>query len=176
MTSPAATASATDSGSAATASATIPDPRTDGRATDPFARRFGKPLPRPLRAEATPLSWPDFEAAYTRRAGRYRLEGLSTRPCGNARTEYTAALNIDGDTRLARTRAHGPASAMTAILHDAGMSIEIASLHQHRVDGRTATFLLCSRGMRRRWAMGFAPDSAGSIVDALVSAANLLTD
>lgn len=144
--------------------------------SDPLNRRYGKRLPRGLRREAAHLSWDEFESAYTCRDGRFRLDELSRRSQGVVGHEYTTAVT-DGDTvRRRRARAHGAASVLTALLHEAGVPLEIAALHQQRLDAGVATFLLCVRGRRRRWAMGLGPGTDASIADALVSGANLLTD
>lgn len=144
--------------------------------SDPLNRRYGKRLPRGLRREAAHLSWDEFESAYTCRDGRFRLAEISRHRQGVTGHEYTAALTVDGTVRRRRARAHGAASVLTTLLHEAGAPLEIAALHQQRLDTGTATFLLCVRGRRRRWAMGLGPGTDASIADALVSGANLLTD
>jgi|GEM_PF-3035184 len=171
----AAESTASQSGAPRTGRASAPCP-AGIPPSDPLNRRYGKRLPRGLRREAAHLSWDEFESAYTCRDGRFRLDELSRRSQGVTGHEYTAAVT-DGDTvRRRRARAHGAASVLTALLHEAGVPLEIAALHQQRLEADVATFLLCVRGRRRRWAMGLGAGSDDSIADALVSGANLLTD
>lgn len=142
--------------------------------SDPFAQRFGKSLPRELRIEADQMSWPAFESAYAPTAGPLRLSAWSEERINSARTKYTATLGIEHAVRLASTDASGPISAMTAILHEAGFPMEVTSFHQQQAGRQIATFIYCTNGARRHWAMGIGENCTDSILHAFISAANLL--
>lgn len=146
------------------------------RHADPFAARFGKSLPRGLRLEAGQMTWSAFEAAYAPAAGPLRLANWTEQRINSARTKFTATLDIDHATRHATANAPGPISAMTAILHEAGYPVEVMSFHQQQAGHQTATFINCTDGRRRHWAMGIGENCTDSILRAFISAANLLGD
>lgn len=142
--------------------------------SDPFALRFGKSLPRELRAEAGTMTWSAFEAAYAPAGGPLQLDGWTEDRISSSRATYSADLNIDHSPHHASAAAAGPISAMTAMLHEAGFPIEVTSFHQQRAGEQTATFILATSGDRQHWAMGMGADCAASALAALICAANLL--
>ncbi len=141
---------------------------------DPFAQRFGNALPRGLRLEAGRMTWPAFTAAYAPTAGPLRLEAWAEQRINSSISQYTATIGIDHARRDATIAASGPISAMTAILHETGHPIEVTSFHQQPAGERTATFIHCTDGIRKRWAMGMGDDCTDSILQAFITAANLL--
>lgn len=143
-------------------------------AQDPFANRYGKSLPRGLRAEASGMSWSSFLVTYTPQNGPIRLGDWSTSDVGRGCSAYEATLLLGGSIRTATATATGVISAMTAMLHDAGLQLEILSFHQHRIGHATATFLLCECAGTRRWAMGFGDSGTESSLRALIAGANRL--
>ncbi|WP_024796024.1 hypothetical protein [Tomitella biformata] len=148
--------------------------RRAARPADPFAQRFGKALPRELRLEAAQMSWPTFEAAYAPSSGPLRLSAWSEQRINSAKSTYSATLGIERTICHASADAAGPISAMTAMLHEAGFPMEVTSFHQQQAGEMTATFIYCTNGARRHWAMGMGASCTDSIVNAFVSAANLL--
>lgn len=151
------------------------EPR-NAQPTDPFAARYGRHLPLGLRTEAAHMSWSDFTDAYSPKTGPVCLKGWSERRVDAAHKTYSATLQVDGTTRTTRASGAGAISAMTAIVYEAGYPVEINSFHQQHAGKQTATFLECSRGYQRHWAMGIGADSSESIVNAFVAAANLLSN
>src|SRR5699024_5744417 len=132
------------------------------------------PLPLGLREAAAGMDWERFTAEFRPADGALRMVDWNQRRTNAARKTISATLQVDGETRTARASGSGTISAMTAIVYEAGLPVEINEFHQQRAAEKTATFLECSRGYRRRWAMGLGSSSAESIVDAFVSAANVL--
>lgn len=146
----------------------------DTAAQDPFEARFGRPLPLGIREAAAGMDWTRFADEFHPADGPLRMVDWNQRRTNAARKTISATLQVDGETRTARASGSGTISAMTAIVYEAGLPVEINEFHQQRAGGQTATFLECSRGYRRHWAMGMGSSSAESIVDAFVSAANIL--
>lgn len=143
--------------------------------SDPFALRFGIPLPRALRTEAAGMSWRTFLATYSPSGGPIRFGRWSARALGAGRSEFRATLALGDTIHQARATAAGPISAVTSMLYDAGLQVEILSFHQQRIgDGRTATFLLCECDGRRHWAVGLADTAAESSIEAMTAGTNIL--
>ncbi|MET4610339.1 hypothetical protein ABIC28_001317 [Rhodococcus sp. PvR044] len=144
-------------------------------ASDPFALRFGLPLPRALRTEAAGMSWRTFLATYSPTGGPIRFGRWSAHALGAGRSEFRATLALGDTIHQAEATAAGPIAALTSMLYDAGLPMEILSFHQLKVgDGRTATFLLCEHDGRRHWAAGLADTATESSVEAMIAAANIL--
>ncbi|MGI9208718.1 MAG: 2-isopropylmalate synthase [Rhodococcus sp. (in: high G+C Gram-positive bacteria)] len=139
---------------------------------DPFAARYGRPLPLPLRAEAAGMSWPEFLAVYASERGPLRLGDWSatTLPAGRSAFEATIAV---GDTiHSASALACGPVAGMTAMLYDLGFGIEIHSFHRHDLGDLHVTFLLCGSGARRTWVMGMGESGVESTLRAMIAGIN----
>ncbi|MBM7461201.1 2-isopropylmalate synthase [Rhodococcus coprophilus] len=151
-----------------------PNACTNSAATriDPFAARYGRSLPLPLRAEAAGLSWQEFVAVYADERGPLRLRDWSatTMPAGRAAFEATIAV---GDTiHTAAALACGPVAAMTAMLHDLGFGLEIHSFHRHDLGDTHVTFLLCGSGEHRTWVMGAGESGEESTLRAMIAGIN----
>ncbi len=123
-----------------------PDPCV---ATAWFAHHFGAALPRGLRKQADELSWERFVATYGRTAGPLRLGHWActdaARPAGRLgpQARNFRAVIADGDRISTSTAAaSGPIGALTAMLHEHGIKIEIVKFHQMRSEEYTATFIL----------------------------------
>ena len=72
--------------------------------------------------------------------------------------------------------AAGPVGAMTSILHDLGVSVQIVRLHQRRLDDRNVSFLLCEHDRRQCWATGDGDTTADANINALIAGANRLLE
>ena len=70
--------------------------------------------------------------------------------------------------------ASGPIAALTAMLHERGITVETVKFHQMRSGESTATFICGTDGMRTEWAMGCAADPTQSALRALIACANRL--
>lgn len=150
-------------------------------AADQAFDRFGTPLPRELREEASAMSWEHFVADYAPASGPVRLghwectdahrksSRMGPQP-RNFRATIAVGDRIDTSTAVAS----GPVAALTAMLHDHGHAVEMLSFHQLETCGQTATFVKGSDGARQVWAMGSDTDSTQSALRAVVACANRL--
>ncbi|MFZ1178066.1 MAG: homocitrate synthase [Mycobacterium sp.] len=152
-------------------------------ATAWFGHHFGAALPRGLREQADELSWESFVATYGHTAGPLRLghwECIDTeRPAARLgpQARNFRAVIADGDRISTSTAAaSGPIAALTAMLHERGITVEIAKFHQMRSGGCTATFICGSNGTRAEWAMGWSDDPTQSALRAVIACANRLLD
>ncbi|BBZ27685.1 hypothetical protein MMAD_19800 [Mycolicibacterium madagascariense] len=152
-------------------------------ATPSFAARFDRPLPRELRTDAHTLSTDAFLARYTPSSGPVRLGAWqctdADRPAtrwGPQARNYQATIAVGDRIGTSTAAASGPVAALTAMLHDRGVPVEIAAFHQLTGDGGTATFIRGSDGVRSAWAMGWADDVAQSALRAVIACANRLSE
>ena len=105
----------------------------------PSVRFDGIPLPRGIREDADTMSWSTFTATYATSAGPVRLghwectdtERPATRLGQQART-FRATLGFGDRSETATATATGPVAALTAILYDHGIAVEMLRLHQLR--------------------------------------------
>ena len=150
----------------------------------PFAALVDAPMPRGLREEADAMSSETFLAEYAPSSGPLRLRNWScadgdrpaTRLGPQART-YQATLAIGDGICTSSADATGPVAALTAMLYDRGIAVEMTAFHQMRAGERTATFIRGSDGARAEWAMGLADDPTQSALSAIIACANrLLTE
>jgi hypothetical protein len=144
----------------------------------PFAAHFSHPLPRGLRSRAEVLSWESFVGAYGSTVGPLRLGSwLCTddhrRGIAGART-YRATLAVGDHIATSTATACGPVAALTAMLYERGVAVEVSAFHQISAGDRTATFINGGDGYRTEWAMGFSEDSTQSALRAVIACANRL--
>jgi hypothetical protein len=147
----------------------------------PSIRIDGMPLPRGLREDANTMSWSTFTATYAPSAGPMRLghwectdtERPATRLGPQART-FRATLGFGDRIETATATATGPVAALTAMLYDHGVAVEMLRFHQLQSDDATATFIQGSDGCRAEWAMGWSQDPTQSALRAVIACANRL--
>ncbi|UYP20679.1 2-isopropylmalate synthase [Rhodococcus sp. Z13] len=144
-------------------------------AADPFAERYGRALPRDLRAEATGMSWERFEATYGDQHGPVRLGGWSATRLPAGRSHFEATIAIGDTIHTAAATACGPIAGMTAMLHELGLHLEILSFHRHDLDETSITFLLCRSGERTAWVMGTGETGDESSLRAMIAGINRLS-
>jgi hypothetical protein len=147
--------------------------------TPPFATRFDAPLPRGLREESEAMSSDAFEATYAPTVGPFRLGSWErtdafTRSGPQART-YRATIAIGDRISTSTASASGPLAALTAMLYDRGVAVEMLKFHQLRRDDGIATFIRGTDGAHDEWAMGWAPDATQSALRAVIACANRLS-
>ena len=65
-------------------------------------------------------------------------------------------------------------SALTAMLYEHGVSVEMLRFHQLQSDDTTATFIQGTDGLHTQWAMGWSEDKDVSAIQAIVACANRL--
>jgi hypothetical protein len=150
----------------------------------PFAAYVNAPMPRGLRQEADAMSFDAFHDAYASSSGPLRLghwqctdsDRPSTRLGPQARN-YQATLAVGDRISTSSAAACGPVAALTAMLYDRGIPVEMTAFHQVPAGEQTATFVRGSDGARSQWAMGWSDDPTQSALRAVIACANrLLTD
>jgi len=143
--------------------------------------RFCSPLPRGLRDDAQAMSWSAFTARYSPSGGPLRLGAWAcddahrpaTRLGAQARS-FRATLAMGDRTEIMTAQASGPVAALTAMLHDRGIGVEMTGFHQLRSGDHTATFVRGGDGHHDQWAMGWARDANESALFAVIACANRL--
>jgi hypothetical protein len=147
----------------------------------PFAAYIDGPMPRGLRQEADAMSFDAFHTEYASSAGPLRLghwqctdaERPSTRLGPQARN-YQATLAVGDRISTSSAAACGPVAALTAMLYDRGIAVEMTAFHQIPAGSQTATFVRGSDGARSQWAMGWSDDPTQSALRAVIACANRL--
>jgi hypothetical protein len=141
----------------------------------------GIPLPRGIREDADTMSWSTFAATYAPTSGPLRLGNWectdTARPATRLGTQgqtFRATLGFGDRLETAIATATGPVAALTAMLYDHGMAVEMLRFHQLRSEDTTATFIQGSDGCRAEWAMGCAEDPTQSALSAVIACANRL--
>jgi len=127
------------------------------------------------------MSWSTFTAAYAPCAGPLRLGHWECtdpdRPAtrlGPQPRAFRATLGFGDRIETATASATGPVAALTAMLHDRGVAVEMLRFHQLQSGDHTATFIRGSDGERAEWAMGWATDPTQSALRAVIECANRL--
>jgi hypothetical protein len=141
----------------------------------------GIQLPRGLREDADTMSWSTMIATYAPSAGPLRLghwecadaERPTTRLGPQPRT-FRATLGIGDRIETAIATATGPVAALTAMLYEHGIAVEMLRFHQFRSEDRTTTFIHGTDGCRVEWAMGWSGDPTRSALCAVIACANRL--
>ncbi|MEB3034143.1 2-isopropylmalate synthase [[Mycobacterium] nativiensis] len=149
--------------------------------TTSFADQFEGRLPRGLRDQAARLSWDGFVATYGRAKGPLALGRWrcldADRPAarlGPQGRTYQATIAVRGVRGTCTAAAQGPLAALTTMLYERGITLEILGFHQLRCGAETATFIHGSNGQGSAWAMGFATDPGRSALEAVITCANRL--
>ncbi|MBW0017461.1 MAG: homocitrate synthase [Mycobacterium sp.] len=150
-------------------------------AANAFGDRFGTALPLGLREQAGEMSWEGFVATYSHTAGPLRLRHWACtdaeRPAGRLGPQarnFRAMIAVGDRMCTSTATASGPIAALTAMLHDRGITLETLKFHQMRSGRWTATFICGSDGTRAEWGMGWADDPTHSALRAVIACANRL--
>jgi hypothetical protein len=147
----------------------------------PFAAHIDAPMPRGLREEADAMSFESFYGEYASSSGPVRLgqwqctdaERPSTRLGPQARN-YQATLAVGDCISTTSAAASGPVAALTAMLYDRGIAVEMTAFHQVPAGEHTATFVRGRDGASSQWAMGWSGDPTQSALRAVIACANRL--
>ena len=150
--------------------------------TPSFAARCRGPVPRALRQEAESTSDEVFLARYAPSSGPLRLgnwqcvddERPASRLGAQARN-YQATIAVGDRIGTSTAAASGPVAALTAMLSERGISLEIVAFHQLPASGGTATFLRGTDGVGEQWAVGWSDDVTQSALRAVMACANRLS-
>jgi hypothetical protein len=68
----------------------------------------------------------------------------------------------------------GPVAALTAMLYERGIAVELLGFHQISTGEQTATFINAGDGYHSEWAMGWSQDPTQSALRAVIACANRL--
>jgi hypothetical protein len=150
-------------------------------ATPLFAAQFDAPLPRGLREEAETMSADAFHTTYAPTSGPLRLghwectdADCSATRLGPQARNYQATIAMGDQISTSTASASGPLSALTAMLYDRGIPVEMLKFHQVPAGDSTATFIRGTDGVRDEWAMGLSDDPTQSALRAVIACANRL--
>ena len=97
----------------------------------------------------------------------------STRLGPQARN-YQATLAVGDSIATSSAAATGPLAALTAMLYERGIAVEMTAFHQLPAGDHTATFIRGSDGIHSEWAMGISDDPTQSALRAVIACANRL--
>ncbi|MGE2835531.1 homocitrate synthase [Mycobacterium sp. SMC-4] len=146
-----------------------------------FAAHISVPMPRPLREQAARRSFTDFLDEYAPSTGPVKLgqwtcidDERPARRLGPQARNYQATLAVGDRISTARAAACGPVAALTEMLHDCGVAVEMTAFHQLPAGAHTATFIEGSRDGRAQWALGWSEDPTTSALRAVIACANRL--
>ena len=127
------------------------------------------------------MSWDLFNATFAPTSGPLRLGQWTCtddkRPAtrlGPQARHYRATLSIGDRISVASAAASGPVAALTEMLYEHGIAVEMMSFHQLPANGETATFIRGGDGYHTEWAMGMDPDATQSALRAVIACANRL--
>jgi hypothetical protein len=147
----------------------------------PAAAGFDAPLPRGLRKEAEDMSWDTFLAEYAPASGPLRLGHWACadaeRPAGRLGPQarnFVATLAVGDRIGTSRAAATGPVAALTEMLHELGIAVEMTAFHQIPAGGDIATVIHGSDGTHTEWAVGLSDDATLSALRAVIACANRL--
>jgi hypothetical protein len=139
---------------------------------------FCAPLPFELREHAEAMSWSAFTDTYSPSDGLVRLRSWECDErgarLGPQPRRFCATLVVGDRIETATVHASGPVAALTAMLYDRGVGVEMTRFHQLAAATHTATFVQGSDGRRREWAMGWSEDATESALQAIIACANRL--
>lgn len=146
-----------------------------------FATYLDGPVPRGLREEAAAMSFDTFLDRFAPTTGPLRLgqwactdaDRPATRLGPQPRT-FQATLALGDCISTASAKASGPVAALTEMLYEHGIAVEMTAFHQLPAGENTATFICGSDGGHSEWAMGLADDPAQSALRAVIACANRL--
>ncbi len=147
----------------------------------PFSAHLDGRIPRALREFAETKTFVEFVGEYAPAGGPLRLgqwacidDERQARRLGPQTRNYQATLAIGNRLATTRAAACGPVAALTEMLHEHGIAIEMTAFHQVPAGDHTATFIRGSRCGGEQWAMGWSDDSTDSALRAVIACANRL--
>lgn len=127
------------------------------------------------------MSWNTFTATYSPNSGPLRLghwecidaERPATR-LGPQPRSFRATIAVGDRIETATAAASGPVAALTAMLHQRGIAMEMLRFHQWESGDKTATFIRGTNGTHAEWAMGLSEDTTQSALRAVIACVNRL--
>lgn len=128
------------------------------------------------------MTWEDVVAEYGPSTGPVRLGHWecsdAARPAGRLGPQarnYQATIAVGDRIATSTAAAGGPIAALTAMLYERGIAVEMLTFHQLRSGEHTATFIRGTDGARAEWAMGWSEDATQSALRAVIACANRLS-
>lgn len=129
------------------------------------------------------MPFDEFQAVYAPPTGPVRLGQWectdAARPAtrlGPAARNYRATIAVGDCISTSTAAASGPIAALTAMLYERGIAVEMLRFHQSTSEDAVTTFVRGTDGSRAEWAMGVSEDPVTSALRALVACANRLVD
>jgi hypothetical protein len=156
--------------------ASLSETASSSQSRAPISDHFDAMLPHELREAGRETPFESFIATYGPSGGPVRLgswECEGARLGGQPQT-FRATLAVGDRIETATFRASGAVAALTGMLHERGIAVELTRFHQLRSESHTATFVCGSDGRRTEWAMGWCEDATQSALRALIACANRL--
>ena len=127
------------------------------------------------------MDWTGVIASHSPASGPVRLRRWectdAQRPAsrlGPQARNYRATIAVGDRISTCTASGAGPVAALTAMLHDRGVPVELLRFHQLAADDGIATFVRGTDGVHAEWAMGVAGDATESALSAVVACANRL--
>lgn len=127
------------------------------------------------------MSFDEFRATYASTSGPVRLGQWECtdgyRPAtqiGPQARNYRATIAVGDRISTATAAASGPVAALTAMLYDRGVPVELLKFHQMNSEDGIATFVRGTDGSADEWAMGLSDDAIQSALRAVIACANRL--
>jgi hypothetical protein len=124
------------------------------------------------------MSWSTFTATYAPSTGPLCLGHWECtdagRPARLGTRTFRATLALGDRVETTTATATGPVAALTAMLYEHGVAVEMLRFHQLQSNDMTATFIRGTDGCRAEWAMGCSGDPTQSALSAVIACANRL--
>jgi hypothetical protein len=110
------------------------------------------------------------------RLGQWECTDAACSPTrlGPQARNFQATFAMGDRITTSTAAASGPVGALTAMLYDQGMGVEMLTFHQRQADGATATYVRGTDGRSEQWAAGWAEDATQSALRAVIACANRL--
>jgi hypothetical protein len=157
------------------------NPQTSTAQSDISSQRVT--LPRGIREEANGMTWDNLIAEYGHTtSGPVRLGQWECTDAARAASRlgpqarnYQATIAVGDRIATSRAAASGPVAALTEMLHERGIFVEMLTFHQMPSGDELATFIRGTDGLRSEWAIGFSEDATQSALRAVIACANRLS-
>lgn len=127
------------------------------------------------------MSHDQFHATYALTSGPVRLGQWECtdahRPVtrlGPQARNYRATIAVGDRISTSTAAASGPIAALTAMLYERGVAVELLKFHQVAAGDGVATFVRGTDGSADEWAMGVSGDATQSALRAMIACANRL--
>jgi LeuA allosteric (dimerisation) domain len=128
------------------------------------------------------MSYDEFHATYAVTSGPVRLGQWEctdahrpTTRLGPQARNYRATIAVGDRISTSTAAASGPVAALTAMLYERGVALEVLKFRQVTVDDGFATFVRGTNGYADEWAVGTSDDVTQSALRAMIACVNRLS-